>query len=271
MQTPNGAERETGLRAVGRAPWESLSKMGRRWRPAVSLIVCSGLGATWNHCLNAPLKTLLGNAIKRERAALGISQEKLAARAGLHRTYVSDVERGARNPSLQSVVKLAAALELSLPMLFERAGESRERPIEILLVEDNPLDVKLTTHAFRKARLTNPIHVVADGEEALEFLFATGRYADRKHDRLPEVVLLDLNLPNKSGLDVLREIKADPRTQNISVVVLTASNHARDIGECRRLGATHYIVKPVEFKNFSEITPRLNLGWSLIKPKERAA
>jgi CheY-like chemotaxis protein len=217
------------------------------------------------------LKTLLGNAIKKERAALGISQEELAARAGLHRTYVSDVERGARNPSLQSVVKLAAALELSLTMLFERTGDNHQRPIEILLVEDNPLDVKLTTHAFKKARLTNPMHVAADGEEALEFLFATGRYAHRKDDPLPEVVLLDLNLPKKSGLEVLRQIKADPRTQNISVVVLTVSNQARDISECRRLGATHYIVKPVEFQNFSEITPRLNLGWSLIKPREQRA
>lgn len=219
----------------------------------------------------SPLKTLLGNAIKKERAALGISQEELAARAGLHRTYVSDVERGARNPSLQSVVKLAAALELSLTMLFERTGDNHQRPIEILLVEDNPLDVKLTTHAFKKARLTNPMHVAADGEEALEFLFATGRYAHRKDDPLPEVVLLDLNLPKKSGLEVLRQIKADPRTQNISVVVLTVSNQARDISECRRLGATHYIVKPVEFQNFSEITPRLNLGWSLIKPREQRA
>jgi CheY-like chemotaxis protein len=219
----------------------------------------------------AELKTLLGNAIKKERAALGISQEELAARAGLHRTYVSDVERGARNPSLQSVVKLASALELSLPMLFERTGGNHQRPIEILLVEDNPLDVKLTTHAFKKARLTNPIHVAADGEEALEFLFATGRYADRKDGPLPEVVLLDLNLPKKSGLEVLRQIKSDPRTQNISVVVLTVSHQARDINECRRLGATHYIVKPVEFQNFSEITPRLNLGWSLIKPREQRA
>jgi CheY-like chemotaxis protein len=219
----------------------------------------------------AELRTLLGNAIKKERAALGISQEELAARAGLHRTYVSDVERGARNPSLESVQKLAEALEVSLPVLFERSAGRRDLTVEILLVEDNPLDVELTTHAFEKARLTNPIHVVADGEEALEFLFATGRYANRKGDPLPEVVLLDLNLPKKSGLEVLREIKADPRTQNISVVVLTVSDRARDINECRRLGAANYIVKPVEFQNFSEITPRLNLGWSLIKPREQRA
>ncbi|HKP04760.1 MAG TPA: helix-turn-helix domain-containing protein [Chthoniobacterales bacterium] len=217
------------------------------------------------------MKTRLGNAIKRERATLGISQEELAARAGLHRTYVSDVERGARNPSLESVQKLAEALEVSLPVLFERSAGRRDSSVEILLVEDNPHDVRLTMHAFKKARLTNPIHVVADGEEALEFLFATGRYASRKDVPLPEVMLLDLNLPKKSGLEVLRQIKADPWTQNISVVVLTVSNQSRDVSECRRLGATHYIVKPVEFQNFSEITPRLNLGWSLIKPREQRA
>lgn len=216
--------------------------------------------------LRPQLKTLLGNVIRRERAALGISQEELAARAGLHRTYVSDVERGARNPSLESVVKLARALELSLPALFEKTPQGRTRAVEILLVEDNPHDVTLTMYAFKKVGLSNPIHVVRDGVEALDFLFATGQHADRKEEPLPEVILLDLNLPQKSGLDVLREIKADPRTENISVVVLTASDRARDIAECRRLGAQNYIVKPVDFQNFSAVTSRLSLGWTLIKP-----
>ncbi|HEX8898776.1 MAG TPA: helix-turn-helix domain-containing protein [Chthoniobacterales bacterium] len=204
--------------------------------------------------------------IKRERAARGISQEELAARAGLHRTYVSDVERGARNPSLESVTKLAQALELSLPALFESTSQARTRPLEILLVEDNPHDVTLTLHAFKKVGLTNPIHVVTDGIEALDFLFATGRHADRKTEPPPEVVLLDLNLPGKSGLDVLREIKTNAKTENISVVVLTVSDRIRDIAECRQLGAENYIVKPVDFQNFSAVTSRLSLGWMLIKP-----
>src|SRR2546423_5691677 len=153
------------------------------------------------------LKILLGNAIKSTRSALGISQEELASRAGLHRTYVSDVERGARNPSLQSVEKLANALQLSLPVLFERPGHRRNQLVEILLVEDNPRDVELTMRAFKKARLTNPIHAVEDGAEALDFLFATGRHADRKDESLPEVILLDLNLPKKDGIEVLRRVK----------------------------------------------------------------
>jgi CheY-like chemotaxis protein len=209
------------------------------------------------------LKILLAHAIKSTRSALGISQEELAARAGLHRTYISDLERGARNPSLESVAKLAEALELSLPMLFEKA--EYRKLVEILLVEDDPHDVELTLRAFRQMSLTNPVHVARDGVEALDFLFSVGRHADRR-GWLPKVVLLDLNLPRKSGLEVLRQIKADPRTCDIPVVVLTVSTRGRDINECRRLGAETYIVKPVRFETFREVASTLNLAWTLVKP-----
>jgi two-component system, response regulator len=216
------------------------------------------------------LKILLGNAIKRKRAALGISQEELAARAGLHRTYVSDVERGARNPSLESVEKLARALEVSLSMLLQKEGDNQTL-VEILLVEDEPDDIELTMRAFERARLTNPIHVARDGVEALEFLFAQGRYAAREDHPVPKVVLLDLNLPKKSGLEVLRRIKADSLTKDIAVIVLTVSTRDRDMAECRRLGAETYIVKPVDFQNFSEVTSHLQLAWTLVKPASNGA
>ena len=155
------------------------------------------------------LKALLGVAIKTERSVLGISQEELAERAGLHRTYVSDVERGARNPSIASVEKLARALQISVSRLFEQATDAdrAKQLVEILLVEDDPHDVDLTTRAFEKAGITNPLHVVCDGVEALDFLFATGSYAHRWEDRHPKVILLDLNLPKINGLEVLRRIK----------------------------------------------------------------
>lgn len=209
------------------------------------------------------MKFLLAHAIKSTRSALGISQEELAARAGLHRTYVSDLERGARNPSLESVAKLADALELSLPMLFEKARY--RKLVEILLVEDDPHDVELTLRAFRQMSLTNPVHVARDGVEALDFLFGVGRHANHG-GWLPQVVLLDLNLPRKSGLEVLRQIKADPRTCDIPVVVLTVSTRGRDIDECRRLGAETYIVKPVRFETFREVASTLNLAWTLVRP-----
>ena len=214
------------------------------------------------------LKALLGMAIKTQRASLGISQEELAYRAGLHRTYVSDLERGARNPSVDSIEKLASALELSVSMLFEQAdsGAEAKQPVEILLVEDDPRHVDLTLRAFEKAKIMNPVHVVRDGVEALDFIFATGTYAHRRNVHRPKIILLDLNLPKKSGLEVLREIKADIRTREIPVVVVTASIRDRDIGECRRLGAARYILKPVDFQNFSEITHHLRFGWTLVKP-----
>ena len=207
-------------------------------------------------------------AIKTERCVLGISQEELAERAGLHRTYVSDVERGARNPSIASIEKLAQALKLSVSSLFQRAGEGGKSTelVEILLVEDNARDVELTKLAFEKARITNPLHVVRDGVEALDFLFGTGAYQHRAYATLPQIILLDLNLPRKSGLEVLRRIKADKLTKDISVIVLTVSTRDRDIAECRRLGVETYIIKPVGFQKFSEVTPTLNLAWTLVNP-----
>jgi CheY-like chemotaxis protein len=214
------------------------------------------------------LKTLLGTAIKSGRSQLGISQEELAYRAGLHRTYISDLERGARNPSIESVEKLAKALQISVSMLFEQAtGANRAKQlVEILLVEDNPRDVKLTMRAFEKGQIANPVHVASNGAEALDFIFATGPYAHRSGARPPQVILLDLNLPKKSGLEVLREIKGDKRTQHIPVIILTVSNRDNDINECRRLGAETYIVKPVDFQSFSKVTPGLSLAWLLVKP-----
>jgi CheY-like chemotaxis protein len=214
------------------------------------------------------LKSLLGMAIKTQRTSLGISQEELAHRADLHRTYVSDLERGVRNPSVDSVEKLARALQLSVSTLFEQAsnGNGAKQTVEILLVENNPRDVELTKQSFTKARITNPMHVVHNGAEALDFLFGTGAYATRRGDLHPQVVLLDLNLPKIGGLEVLRRLKADERTRDIPVIVLSASTQDRDIAECRRLGAANYIVKPVGFHNFSDVTARLSLGWMLIRP-----
>lgn len=214
------------------------------------------------------VKRSFGATIRTQRVDLRLSQEELADRAGLHRTYVSDVERGARNPSLESIQRLAKALEISVSELFRRSGNGAgaDPLVEILLIEDNPRDVEMTLRAFRKARIGNVIHIARDGEEALDFIFATGRHDRRKNQPLPGVILLDLNLPKLDGKSVLERIKADKRARAIPVVVLTSSSSDRDIAECRRLGATHYIVKPVGFENFSEVTPLLHLDWVLKRP-----
>jgi len=210
------------------------------------------------------LKTLLGMAIKTQRASLGISQEELAHRAGLHRTYISDLERGARNPSIESIEKLAGALQVSVSKLFESFGNGSgsQQMVEILLVQDNPRDVDLTIRAFKKANITNPLNVARDGEGALDSVFAN---ANRGNLRRTLLILLDLNLPKISGLEFLRRIKAAEQTQDIPVIILTLSTRDRDIAECRKLGVENYIVKPVDFQNLSEVTVRFGLGWTLGK------
>ena len=145
--------------------------------------------------------------------------------------------------------------------------------VDLLLVEDSPDDVELTLHAFKKINLSNPIHVVRDGAEALEFLFCTGAYAHRKTQDSPKVVLLDLKLPKVDGLEVLKRIRADPRTKSIPVVILTASREESDVVSSYELGVNSYIVKPVDFEQFVEATRTLGLYWLLLnqRPPMRAA
>ena len=139
-----------------------------------------------------------------------------------------------------------------------------EKFVQILLVEDNPDDVELTLHAFQKHHLANRVHVVRDGAEALEFLFRTSAYKDRRTEDSPQLVLLDLKLPKVDGLEVLRRMKEDPRTQMIPVVVLTSSREDRDIMESYQLGVNSYIVKPVNFEQFTESVRQIKLYWLLM-------
>lgn len=136
--------------------------------------------------------------------------------------------------------------------------------IEILLVEDNPNDVELTLHALKANNLANEIVVVRDGAEALEFIFATGRYAGRDLNDTPKVILLDLKLPLVDGIEVLGAIKADERTRRIPVVVLTSSREERDVVDAYGLGVNSYIVKPVDFDRFTEAVRTLGLYWLLL-------
>ena len=134
---------------------------------------------------------------------------------------------------------------------------------EILLVEDNPDDVDLTLRAFIKSNFANEVVVAHDGVEALDYLFGTGPHADAG-PRLPQVVLLDLNLPRIDGMQVLERIRANPRTRLLPVVILTSSTEQRDLVNGYKLGANSYIKKPVDFKEFLEAVRQLGLYWLLL-------
>jgi two-component system response regulator len=134
----------------------------------------------------------------------------------------------------------------------------------ILLVEDNADDVELTLRALKKNNIANEVVVAGDGAEALEYLMAIGKHAKRAIADLPEVVLLDLKLPKVGGLEVLRAIRADPRTQMLPVVILTSSTEERDIIASYQLGANSYIRKPVDFDQFVDAIRQLGLYWLVL-------
>jgi CheY-like chemotaxis protein/DNA-binding XRE family transcriptional regulator len=224
------------------------------------------------------IEKVFGASVRKWREKARLSQEELAKKAGLHRTYICDIERGARNVSLKNIKRISDALPVPLTALLgdladkpATAPRTHDEMVDILVVEDNPDDLHATLEVLKSGHITNRTYVVKDGEAALNFLFGTGPFAHRHSGDQPQIVLLDLNLPKIDGIDVLRRIKADPRTASISVIALTGSRAARDIAECKRLGVQDYISKPVTFESFSEVSLKLNLQWALLKPNTSAA
>ncbi len=141
---------------------------------------------------------------------------------------------------------------------------SNNHEVEILLIEDDQDDLDLTLYALRQAKLANNIQVLRDGQEGLDFIFCRGPFAGRLMTNTPKVILLDLKLPKLDGLEVLRAIKADPRTQSIPVVMLTSSREQSDLVESYKLGVNSYIVKPVDFDQFAAAVQQLGLYWMLL-------
>jgi two-component system, response regulator len=135
---------------------------------------------------------------------------------------------------------------------------------EIILVEDNPDDAELTIRAFRKNNISNNLIHLKDGEEAIGFIFEGTEYAGKKISDHPKLILLDLKMPKINGLQVLEKVKGTEHTKSIPVVVLTSSAEDPDIKKCYALGANSYIVKPVEFDNFSKVVVELGIYWSLL-------
>lgn len=134
----------------------------------------------------------------------------------------------------------------------------------VLLVEDNPDDEMLTLHALKKNNISNEVVVARDGVEALDYIFGRGIFQGRDISELPAVILLDLNMPKMGGLDVLRQLRADPRTRRTPVVILTTSKEEQDLVNSYELGANSYVRKPVDFEAFTGAVSNLGMYWLLI-------
>jgi two-component system, response regulator len=134
----------------------------------------------------------------------------------------------------------------------------------ILLVEDNPDDEELTLMGLKSSGVLNEVVVVRDGEEAVQYLFAEGKYKDRNPATLPTVILLDLQLPKLNGLEVLGRLRANPLTKYVPVVILTSSSEEEDVVNSYRLGANSFVRKPVQFNRFADAIKHLGLYWLLI-------
>ncbi|HUW68757.1 MAG TPA: response regulator [bacterium] len=137
-------------------------------------------------------------------------------------------------------------------------------PVDILLVEDSQFDAELTLRSLAQKHIANPIRVVIDGAEALDYLFARGNYADFGPYRLPKIILLDLKLPKLNGLEVLAAIKSDERLRTIPVVMVTSSREDPDIQKAYSLGANSYVIKPIDFDSFSATIGTLGMYWLLV-------
>ena len=139
--------------------------------------------------------------------------------------------------------------------------------VEVVLVEDNPDDARLTIRALKKQNIANNLVHLKDGEEALDFFFATGPYEGRNINHLPKVVLLDLKMPKINGIEVLAKLKANEKTRSLPIVVLTSSAEDPDIEKCYALGANSYIVKPVNFDDFMKAVSEMGMYWVLLNKR----
>ena len=203
----------------------------------------------------------LSHVIRKRREEVGISQTELAERSKLHRTYINNIERGKQNISIESLNRIAEALDTSIGELINRAEtESKPptSPIKILLIEDNSADIFLFKRCLGKGILPTELTVVESGQEASELL---KDLAKRQNDELPEIVFLDLNLPGKSGHELLKELKTDEMLRHIPVIILTTSSNPKDIQQTYTNYANSFLTKPVDPSDFEQAVNSVLSYW----------
>ncbi len=213
--------------------------------------------------LNNNLSAGLAEVLKQQRLNLGLNQTELAKRAGLNRSYVSEVERGCQNITIETLSRLANALEVSVLSLVEQANRnvrSLVRPLEILLIEDNEADIYILKHSLGKLKAPTNLKIARDGKEALELISSMSS----ENSDIPDLILLDLNLPKRSGHEILKKVKSDSRFSQVPVVVLSTSNDRNDIEKSYALNANTFITKPLNQKDFENAIAVVIEYWSVI-------
>lgn len=197
-----------------------------------------------------------GAAVRTLRKERGISQEELAHLSGLHRTYITDIERGARNVSLKNIERISQAVGLQLSDVFVRfereaaSASGANGPVEILLVEDDERFIDLTLLMLKDWNIGNSVHVERNGTDALAYLAGAS-------GRLPSVILLDLSMPSSDGFDVLHHLRNDRQNSCIPVIVMTASANDVDRERCAQYGVEEYLTMPVDAFALSSVMARL--------------
>lgn len=228
-----------------------------------------------------PILLHFGMVVKNLRREKQLSQEELANRCRLHRTYITDIEHGTRNVSLKNISKIAHAMDVPLQDVFARVDQysqdgvhliartqdhsgSPRHPIEILLVEEDQDSIELTLQELHQRNISNKIHIMRSGEEAIKFLY-TGQPEGNTAVHIPKVLLLELELPGISGLDVLEKIRSDKRTKQIPVIAMTSSAAEIDKERCHQLGVEEYLAKPLNIDSFSAVMRRMGFQLLLLQ------
>lgn len=202
------------------------------------------------------LRQSFGQAIRNQRIEQAISQEELAERAGLHRTYVSDVERGVRNLSLGSIERLAQALNVTVAFLFSQVPtEAGATPIDLMVVDSDRRGLESTLQMLRDSRIANTVHTAEDGTAALDLLFSPTNFIRTRIG----LILLSVQLAKIDGPEVARRIKADQRTQGIPVVFLANANSIPEPAECRRVGAAFALARPITANDLLRTTSQFGI------------
>lgn len=188
----------------------------------------------------------LSKLIRSRREEFGISQTELAEKAGLHRTYINNIERGTKNISIESLKKITDTLGISMGELIleaEEAASEKSNDVKILLVEDNPADVFMFKRCLKKSAISTAVEVIDSGNKAHEHL---GRFTEDSNLNSPDIIFLDLNLPGRTGLELLQDIKTNTLLKHVPVIILTTSANPKDVAETYGRYGNSFLTKPVD-------------------------